>query len=128
MENIAVNNPKINALFFETLPVGIGLKQVLFIKASISDSYHIFKVPAAPAPNETAINETIEDIKLIFPGAINIPTIQVNKTKDITLGFISLTKDLKLKELSVCKFFIFKVAGVKLFNFRKLFKSMKRRR
>ena len=52
--------PKNNAWFFVTWPVGIGLKQVLVIKASKSDSYHIFKVPAAPAPNATAIKDKTE--------------------------------------------------------------------
>ena len=49
--------PKNNAWFFVTWPVGIGLKHVLVIKASKSDSYHIFKVPAAPAPKATAIKD-----------------------------------------------------------------------
>ena len=52
--------PKNNAWFFVTWPVGIGLKHVLDIKASKSDSYHIFKVPAAPAPNATAIKDKTE--------------------------------------------------------------------
>ena len=109
MENIAVNNPKINALFFETLPVGIGLKQVLFIKASISDSYHIFKVPAAPAPKATAINERAAGINSTDVGAINKPTTHVNITSDITRGFINLNKlfkyekEKKFVELIYCK-------------------------
>ena len=38
----------------------------------------------------------------IFDGDIRRPTIQVNKTKDITLGFIKLKKGCKLKtELSL---------------------------
>jgi len=78
-----------------TLPVGIGLKHVLVIIASRSDSYHIFNVPAAPAPIATAINEIIEFKILTSAGAITNPTIQVNKTRDITLGFIKLKKDSK---------------------------------
>ena len=49
--------PKTSAWFLETFPIGIGLKQVLFIKASRSYSSHIFKAPAAPAPKVTAIND-----------------------------------------------------------------------
>ena len=41
--------------FLLIFPVGIGLKHVLVINASISASYHIFKQPAAPAPNATKI-------------------------------------------------------------------------
>jgi len=36
------------------MPVGIGLRHVRDITASISDSYHILSVPAAPAPIATA--------------------------------------------------------------------------
>ena len=42
----------------------------------------------APDPVATAIKEMIEFDKDWPVGAINIPTIQVNKTNDITLGFI----------------------------------------
>ena len=76
-----------------TLPVGIGLKHVLVIRASRSDSYHIFNVPAAPAPRATANREIIEFKKLISFGAIIKPTAHVNKTKDITLGFIKLKNE-----------------------------------
>ena len=54
--------PNNNAWFFVTWPVGIGLKHVLVINASKSDSYHIFKVPAAPAPNATANKDKTEFI------------------------------------------------------------------
>ena len=47
------NIPKIRACFLLIFPVGIGLKHVLVINASKSDSYHIFKHPAAPAPKAT---------------------------------------------------------------------------
>ena len=77
--------------------MGIGLRQVLLIKASRSDSYHIFKAPAAPEPRATAINEIIEFVRGTVVGAIYIPTIHVNKTKDITLGFIKLKNECKLK-------------------------------
>ena len=75
------------------MPVGIGLKQVLLITASKSDSYHILSTPAAPAPIPTAIKEIREFNKLTFSGAINIPTVQVNNTSDITLGFIRFMND-----------------------------------
>ena len=45
--------PKIRACFLLIFPVGIGLKHVLVINASKSDSYHMFKHPAAPAPSAT---------------------------------------------------------------------------
>ena len=89
--------PKIRACSFLTFPVGIGLKQVLLISASKSDSYHILSVPAAPEPIATANNEIADVEKETCVGAINRPTIQVNKTNDITLGFIKLKKDCKLK-------------------------------
>ena len=84
-----VNKPKIKACFFVTLPVGIGRRQVLFINASRSDSYHIFKVPAAPAPKATATNDKPALKKLTSFGAINKPTTQVKITRDITRGFIN---------------------------------------
>ena len=75
----------------------MGLRQVLLINASRSDSYHIFKAPAAPEPIATANKEIKEDVKSTLLGAINNPTIQVNKTRDITLGFIKLKKDFSSK-------------------------------
>ena len=74
----------------------MGLKQVLLIKASKSDSYHMLSVPAAPEPMATANREIQADVNSILFGAINKPTIQVNRTRDITLGFIKLKKDCKL--------------------------------
>ena len=74
------------------MPVGIGLRQVLVIIESKSDSYHMFKAPAAPEPNATAIKENIASTKLTFIGAINNPTAQVKITNDITRGFIKLKK------------------------------------
>jgi hypothetical protein len=82
------------------LPVGIGLKQVLVIRASKSDSYHIFKAPAAPAPIETKIIPMIASFVGIIFGAINNPTAHVKITKDITLGFINLNNSDKLKASS----------------------------
>ena len=73
--------------------MGIGLKHVLDIRASKSDSYHMLRVPAAPAPSATASNEHIEFKILTSFGAMTNPTIQVNKTNDITLGFIKLKNE-----------------------------------
>ena len=79
---------------FVTFPVGIGLKQVLVIKASKSDSYHIFKHPAAPAPIATKIIEIIASKVFRLGSEAKNPTAQVNMTRDITLGFISDISDL----------------------------------
>ena len=87
-----VRTPKIRAWLLETFPVGIGLKQVLCINASISDSYHMLRVPAAPAPSATAIKEKVAEKKSTWIGAINNPTTHVKITKDITRGFINLKK------------------------------------
>ena len=84
--------PKTSAWFLVNFPVGIGLRQVLVIIESKSDSYHIFNAPAAPEPIATAISENIVFKKFILVGAISKPTAQVNMTNDITLGFINLKK------------------------------------
>ena len=57
----------------------------------------MFSAPAAPDPIATANNESNEVVNEILFGAMRSPTMQVNKTKDITLGFIKLKKDCKLK-------------------------------
>lgn len=88
--------PKINACLFVTLPRGIGLRQVLDIIPSISASYHIFKAPAAPAPNATKNKEIAASIKSGLVGAITMPTRAVNITNDITLGFINSKKLLNI--------------------------------
>jgi hypothetical protein len=74
--------------------IGIGLKHVLVINASRSDSYHIFKHPAAPAPNATKIIPIIASEIFIFELEVSNPTAHVNITRDITLGFMSDAKDL----------------------------------
>ena len=84
-----VKIPNIKAWFFVTMPDGIGLRHVLSIRASKSVSYHIFSVPAAPAPRATARRDMEAFNKLICVGAINNPTTQVKITRDITLGFIN---------------------------------------
>ena len=57
----------------------------------------MFNAPAAPEPIATANKEISDDDKSTFEGAIKRPTMQVNKTRDITLGFIKLKNELKLK-------------------------------
>ena len=96
----------------------MGLKHVLVIKASRSDSYHIFKAPAAPAPKATANNEIIETENETFSGAISKPTMLVNKTRDITLGFIKLKNELKLKLALALNFFDLTADWINLFYFR----------
>ena len=116
--------PNLKAWFFLIFPVGIGLRHVLLIKASRSDSYHIFKVPAAPEPRATANNEIIDSDNVKLEGAISIPTKQVNKTNDITLGFIRLKKDFKLKTKLGLEILDFVSSWLNLFYFRQLFKCM----
>ena len=99
--------PKYKAWSFLTFPVGIGLKQVLLIKASRSDSYHILSVPAAPEPIATARREIQAEVKSKLFGAINKPTILVNKTKDITLGFIKLKNEFNSKAKPSLEFLVF---------------------
>ena len=66
------------------------LDALMIISASKSDSYHMFRAPAAPAPIDTNIIPIIASLVGIIFGAINKPTAQVKITNDITLGFISL--------------------------------------
>tara|TARA_B110000014_G_C19590091_1_gene313345 strand:- start:265 stop:501 length:237 start_codon:yes stop_codon:yes gene_type:complete len=78
----------------------------------------MFKAPAAPAPSATANNEIIETVNETFSGAINKPTILVNKTRDITLGFIKLKNELKLKLAFALKLFDLTADWINLFYFR----------
>ena len=110
--------PKYKALFLFTFPVGIGLKQVLLIKASTSDSYHMFKAPAAPEPIATAVNEIREAFKSTLLGAINKPTMHVNNTRDITLGFIRLKNELSSKAKPSLELLVFKSIWLNLLYFR----------
>ena len=64
----------------------------------MSDSYHIFKQPEAPAPKVTK-KIPITAFKVSkFEFDVKYPTAQVKITRDITLGFINNNKDL-LKDL-----------------------------
>ena len=82
--------PKYNAWEFEILPRGIGLKHVRDITASISESYHILRAPAAPAPSATKNNAKADVKKSTCLFEIIKPTKAVKTTRDITLGFIKL--------------------------------------
>ena len=78
----------------------------------------MFRAPAAPAPSATANNEIVETANETFSGAINKPTILVNKTRDITLGFIKLKNELKLKLALTFIFFDLTADWINLFYFR----------
>ncbi len=91
MNDNTIPNNKACSLF--TFPAGIGLRHVRLIKASRSASYHMLRTPAAPDPIATATNDIAEIENDTLVGAINMPTMHVNKTRDITLGFIKLKKD-----------------------------------
>ena len=110
--------PKYKAWFFLTFPAGIGLKQVLLIKASRSDSYHILSVPAAPEPIATAKREIQADVNFTFVGAISKPTMQVNRTRDITLGFIKLKNELRSNAKPSLEFLAFILIWLNLLYFR----------
>ena len=110
--------PKVSACFLVNFPVGIGLRHVLDISESRSDSYHMFSAPAAPDPIATANKEITEFDSDIGDKEIIIPTIQVNSTKDITLGFIRLKKDCKLNTNPSFVFLDFVNIWLNLFYFR----------
>ena len=75
-------------------------KADLTIKASRSDSYHILRAPAAPAPIDTSNIPIIASLVETIFGAVSNPTAQVNITSDITLGFINLNNSEKLNKSS----------------------------
>ena len=87
--------PNIRACFLVSLPVGIGLRQVLDITESKSASYHMFSAPAAPEPSATEIIDKVPLKRSTSIGAIINPTTQVNTARDITLGFIKSNKAFK---------------------------------
>ena len=53
----------------------------------------MFKAPAAPEPIATASKDREVVVKETEIGATIKPTIAVNRTRDITLGFMSDKKD-----------------------------------
>ena len=75
----------------------------------------LFKVIKVCEDGSKDINEFVKEM---FEGEISKPTMQVNKTKDITLGFIKLKKEFKLKNNVNLVFFCFVNIWLKLFYFR----------
>ena len=78
----------------------------------------MFNAPAAPEPMATANKEIKEVDSETLVGEITSPTIQVNKTKDITLGFIKLKKDFRSNTKPDFMFLDFVNIKLKLFYFR----------
>ena len=78
----------------------------------------MLSVPAAPDPIATAKREIQEEVKSTSTGAINKPTIQVNKTKDITLGFIKLKNELKSIARPSLEFLVLILIWLNLLYFR----------
>ena len=67
-----------------------------------------------------------EELRSTLFGAINKPTMHVNKSNDITLGFIKLTNEFKFKAKPSLEFLAFESIWLNLLYFRQLFKSMER--
>jgi hypothetical protein len=78
----------------------------------------MFNAPAAPEPIATANKEINDDDNVTLEGAIKRPTIQVNKTRDITLGFIKLKNDCRLNAKLSLEFSDFVIIWLNLFYFR----------
>ena len=78
----------------------------------------MFNVPAAPEPIATAKSEMQAEVKSTLIGAINNPTMHVNKTSDITLGFIKLKNELKPNAKPTLEFLVFILIWLNLFYFR----------
>ena len=78
----------------------------------------MLSVPAAPDPIATAKREIQAEVKSTLIGAINKPTIQVNKTKDITLGFIKLKNEFRSKAKPILEFLVLILIWLNLLYFR----------
>ena len=78
----------------------------------------MLSVPAAPEPIATAKSEIQAFIKFTLTGAINKPTIQVNMTRDITLGFIKLKNELRPNAKPSLEFLAFILIWLNLLYFR----------
>ena len=78
----------------------------------------MLSVPAAPEPMATAKREIQAEVNVTLIGAINKPTIQVKRTKDITLGFIKLKKELSSNTKPSLEFLVFILIWLKLLYFR----------
>ena len=77
----------------------------------------MFNAPAAPEPIATANKDINDDDNSTLVGAIKRPTIQVNKTRDITLGFIKLKNDCRLNAKLSLGFPDFVIIWLNLFYF-----------
>ena len=88
--------PKVRTVSRDILPCGSGRPRVRVMRASISESYHIFSAPAAPAPAAIHIMMIAPETQLICPdkapGAQIKPTKAVKTTRLITRGFINAKK------------------------------------
>ena len=78
----------------------------------------MLSVPAAPEPIATAKREIQADVKSTLTGATNKPTIQVNRTRDITLGFIKLKNELRSNAKPILEFLDFILIWLNLLYFR----------
>ena len=78
----------------------------------------MLSVPAAPDPIATAKREIQAEVKSTLIGAINKPTIQVNRTRDITLGFIKLKNELSSSAKPSLEFLDFILIWLNLLYFR----------
>ena len=78
----------------------------------------MLSVPAAPEPIATAKREIQADMKSTLIGAISRPTMQVNNTKDITLGFIKLKNEFRSNAKPILEFLTFRLIWLNLFYFR----------
>ena len=78
----------------------------------------MLSVPAAPEPIATANREIQADVNSTLFGAINKPTIQVNRTRDITLGFIKLKNELRSNAKPSLEFLAFILIWLNLLYFR----------
>ena len=78
----------------------------------------MLSVPAAPEPMATANREIQAEVKSTLIGANKRPTIQVNKTNDITLGFIKLKNEFRSKDKPSLEFLVFILISLNLLYFR----------
>jgi hypothetical protein len=78
----------------------------------------MLSVPAAPEPIATAESDIQAFINSTLTGAINKPTIQVNMTRDITLGFIKLKNELRSNAKPSLEFLAFILIWLNLLYFR----------
>ena len=78
----------------------------------------MLSVPAAPDPIATAKREMQAEVKFICVGDISNPTIQVNRTRDITLGFIKLKNEFRSNAKPSLEFLDFILIWLNLLYFR----------